>query len=766
VIFIGGYLNISGNDNLIYLTGLENLIHIEDDFIMGIKNLGQIEGNPSLKNLIGLENLSSIGEDFRIVDHDSLISFTGLENLTSIGGNLHIGLYGPPMGAYGNPSLLSLDGLNNIESIDGEIKIMYNPLLTSLEGIGNIDANSINNLYINNNDTLSSCDVQSICDYLVSPNGIVEIYDNATGCNSPEEIESDCENNCLPEGIVLSTQAEIDNFQNNYPDCAEIEGDVEISGDDIVNLNGLNSISTIGGSLVIYSNLSLVDLTGLENLISVFGSLHIGLPNPGGAWGNISLTSLSGLNNLTFIAGDLWIVGHSLLTNFNGLESLASIGGDLNIGHFGPPNGPYGNPLVINCAGLESLSSIGGDLSILGNNSLSSLDGLGNIASGSVENLTIFGNYNLNSCDVQSICDYLIAPAGGVNISDNAPGCNSSEEIKEDCENNCLPEGITFTTQQEIDNFQSNYPNCVEIEGDVEISGDNIVNLNGLIEITSIGGGLIITQNHSLTSLAGFENLTTIEGSLTIGSHAYPVWIDNPLLNSLTGLEHLTYIGGNLAILCAPILGNLTGLDSLVSIGGNFSLGGNASLTSLSGLDNLTTINGSLIIGLLAYEYWISNPSLTSLMGLANLGFIGGEIQIGGNESLSICEAEGICQYLINPSGNIDIWDNAPGCNSQQEVQDACNGVSITEINFAKKFFISPNPCSASANLQFVISEQGLVNCELFDVSGVKMKSLVSEIKNPGTHKREIDLSDIPAGVYFCVLKTRDGIQTKKIVKL
>ena len=42
----------------------------------------------------------------------------------------------------------------------------------------------------------------------------------------------------------------------------------------------------------------------------------------------------------------------------------------------------------------------------------------------------------------------------------------------------CLPEGITFTTQQQIDDFQTNYPGCTEIEGDVEISGDDISNLS------------------------------------------------------------------------------------------------------------------------------------------------------------------------------------------------------------------------------------------------------------------------------------------------
>ena len=65
-----------------------------------------------------------------------------------------------------------------------------------------------------------------------------------------------------------------------------------------------------------------------------------------------------------------------------------------------------------------------------------------------------------------------------------------------------------------------------------------------------------------------------------------------------------------------------------------------------------------------------------------------------------------------------------------------------------------------------MIGEKGVVNCNLFDISGFKMKSLVNEIRNPGTYELEVDLSDIPAGVYFCVMKTRDGIQTKKLIKL
>ena len=51
----------------------------------------------------------------------------------------------------------------------------------------------------------------------------------------------------------------------------------------------------------------------------------------------------------------------------------------------------------------------------------------------------------------------------------------------------CLPQGITFNTQEQIDNFQTNHPNCTEIEGGVKIEGNDITNLDGLNVITSIG---------------------------------------------------------------------------------------------------------------------------------------------------------------------------------------------------------------------------------------------------------------------------------------
>ncbi len=36
---------------------------------------------------------------------------------------------------------------------------------------------------------------------------------------------------CLPDGVILRNQSEVDNFPVNNPDCTEIEGDVTIGYD-------------------------------------------------------------------------------------------------------------------------------------------------------------------------------------------------------------------------------------------------------------------------------------------------------------------------------------------------------------------------------------------------------------------------------------------------------------------------------------------------------------------------------------------------------
>ena len=144
-----------------------------------------ISYNDALTSLIGLGNLTSMGDNFSIFHNSMMTSPMGLESLTSIGGYLYFGY---------NDALTNLTGMESLTSVGGEgLGITGNIVLTSLTGLENIDAGSIEALYINENPSLFQCAVQSICDFLASPNGEINIYGNAYGCNSQAQVEAACD---------------------------------------------------------------------------------------------------------------------------------------------------------------------------------------------------------------------------------------------------------------------------------------------------------------------------------------------------------------------------------------------------------------------------------------------------------------------------------------------------------------------------------------------------------------------------------------------
>jgi len=363
----------------------------------------------------------------------------------------------------------------------------------------------------------------------------------------------------------------------------------------------------------------------------------------------------------------------------------------------------------------------------------------------------------------------------------------------------CLPDGITFVIQAEIDSFQINHPHCTEIEGDVLIIGDYITNLNGLSVLTSFGGSLEIRFNPILTSLTGLEGLTSIGGDLAI--------IDNDTLSSLIGLDNVTSIGGDLGIHGNDSLTSLTGLENIISIGGNIGISYNDSLTSLTGLEGVTSIGGYLSIagndaltslkgleGLTSIGGYLSiydndaftsltglegvtsiggylkienNNALTSLTGLDNVTSIGGHLWIYDNPYLSTCEVESVCAYLASPNGIIDIFNNATGCNSPEEVQDSCeaHAIIIDKYLTIEGFSVSPNPFTASTTLSYTLSKTENVQFTIYNVQS-QIVFMKQERQNSGEQKMKWNAEGLHAGMYYFRIKAGDKVGSGKMVKM
>jgi hypothetical protein len=149
----------------------------------------------------------------------------------------------------------------------------------------------------------------------------------------------------------------------------------------------------------------------------------------------------------------------------------------------------------------------------------------------------------------------------------------------------CLAEGITLTTQEQIDNFPKNHLGCTEILKYVDVKESiigEITNLDSLRQIIKINGNLLLRDNANLVSINGLKNLNTIGGKLFVSN--------NTSLTNLNGLENLTSVGQYLKIKNNASLTNFSGLNNLTLIGGYLDINDNASLVNLDSLENLTIV--------------------------------------------------------------------------------------------------------------------------------------------------------------------------------
>jgi hypothetical protein len=431
---VGGNLEITWNDWLFSLDGLQSLTTVDGSVL--------IDANWELTSLVGLNNLVSIGGSLVIGNwwsgNEVLSNLDGLNSLTTIGEGVFIGF---------NNDLTSLDGLNNLNSLVGELSIVNNPNLTSLSGLENITDSVLTHVWIYDNPSLTECNIQSLCEYLADIPDMIGIYNNGPGCDNPHEIADSCgfDLSCLPFGnYYFVSQADVDSFPSYYPDCNRLEGRTYIEGADITRLDSLYGIDTINGLFSICGNPLLTSLSGLDNLRSVNGNLHLGYWEKGS---NPLLTDMAGLGDLHYVGGELLLLGNTSLQNFNGLDSLEEIGlwfsiienlslksfEGLNSLHTVGEIGISGNDSLSSLNGLQGLENVTFTVAVKNNPMLYSLDGIENINADSMLFLRIQNNDTLSECSVKTVCDLLGIPEANVIIEENAPGCNSPEEVELAC---------------------------------------------------------------------------------------------------------------------------------------------------------------------------------------------------------------------------------------------------------------------------------------------------------------------------------------------
>ena len=148
-------------------------------------------------------------------------------------------------------------------------------------------------------------------------------------------------------------------------------------------------------------------------------------------------------------------------------------------------------------------------------------------------------------------------------------------------------------------------------------------------------------------------------------------------------------------------------------------------------------------------------------------------LTICNNSALSTCAVVSICDYLVSPTGYVWIENNAPGCNSREEVEESCVGVSIENVNPTEEFSLFPNPTYGISDIRYHlsagkagISDVRFVTLKLIDLRGKVLKEIVSKKQSAGAYTVRIDGSDLHAGIYLVSLRAGGQVGAARLIVL
>ncbi len=318
----------------------------------------------------------------------------------------------------------------------------------------------------------------------------------------------------------------------------------------------------------------------------------------------------------------------------------------------------------------------------------------------------------------------------------------------------CLPDGLSLTTQAQVDAFPGTYPGCTQVIGAVSISGGNITDLGPLGGLTYTGG-LVINGATALTDLSGLGSLTTAEFVMVQNCSA---------LTSLNGLDGLATVTDFLSIRDNAQLTSLQGLDALTSVGGYVQVQGNALLTDIGGLAGLTTVGEyfsirdcALVNDLSALSALVEVGTFVQVRNLPQLTSLHGLDQVDPTPLqnynlldcplLTDCAIASLCGFIAN-GGGPSISNNGTGCATIPQVTTACATLSVQDVTGADAL-LGPNPTHDLLQVRTEATGQ----LQLLDLLGRLVHSQRTTASISTLH-----LGHLPAGTYVLEFRGKDRV--------
>lgn len=331
-------------------------------------------------------------------------------------------------------------------------------------------------------------------------------------------------------------------YGGGFPNLQHVGGDLNISSNNkLETITGLNSLASIGGSLVLNSGHHFVNFPDLPNLTEIFENFIIE---------NTGLENIPEMNFLETIGGDFRLSTNSIST-ISGLNSLSTIGGDFIL---------HNNVSLSSINGLNNLNSINGSFIFSGNHSafqnqpvLNNLQTIGNgiLIEGAIfTNLDFFQNVNsINFIELNNTAIISFTTSNNLTYLESLRISNNDNLTSI----NLSTISVTPTTIVEV-----------LIKGN-----NNLVSINGITGFSHFSS-LELMNNPLLTDISALNMVNEIDNCLQIHN--------NDSLTNLDFLSNLTTI--NCGDLCYEVFDNgATSQTNNLVIKQNFSLGDFCGLT-------------------------------------------------------------------------------------------------------------------------------------------------------------------------------------------
>jgi len=201
----------------------------------------------------------------------------------------------------------------------------------------------------------------------------------------------------------------------------------------------------------------------------------------------------------------------------------------------------------------------------------------------------------------------------------------------------CPSGDILLETQEQVDQFVADYPNCTQVSGNLTVKGKEITDLFFIKDIAQVDGNL----NIEFTGISSvpLDNLKSVSGDLKIYGNDYLTALDVPEISA---------IGKNLVIYGNRDLITISGFYEISSIN-HLAISDNWYLTSMPEFNKLESLTETMQI--------IENTYLQEIRGFESLVCATG-IMIHGNDNLKIIDGFHSVVNILGSFGGLSITVN------------------------------------------------------------------------------------------------------------